>query len=195
MENKKNWLTVVLVIIVGVLCLLIGCLCGSKINIQNTDKKENNNEVIDKVDSNKEDNNEVIDKVDTNKEETDNKNVYEVTTIKNISDVISDSDTNLQKAQKIAKEVVDAVNNKDWYYLAKMVGRDADDFINYGIYNYSIDINNYRDIEGIKYVFFAKYDWDKTKLNNLEDIALGTMLVISFEDGGRINIYPNCTGA
>ena len=181
MENKKSGLMVFLIIVIAVLCLLVGYLFGSKINIQNTDAKENNNDVINKV--------------ETNKEDTDDKSFCEVGTIKNINDVISNNDTNAQKAQKIAKELMEAVNNKDWYYLAKMVGVDADDFIKYGIYNYNIDVNNYTDREGTSFVFIANYDWDKTKLNNREDVALGSLLVITFEESGRINIDPNCTGA
>lgn len=180
MENKKSGLTVVLVIIIAVLCLVIGSLLGSKNSI-GTDKKENNNEVVNKEEINKEENN--------------NKITYEVGEIKNIHDVISDGDTNFQKAQKIAKELMDAVNNKDWYYLAKMVGSDADYFIKYGIYNYNVDVNNYGDRDGIEFAFFdATIDWDKTKLNSLEDEGLGRMLVITFEDGGRIRITPFATG-
>lgn len=180
MENKKNTLTVILIIIIAVLCLVIGGLMGSKNSI-GTGEKENNNEVADKE--------------ETNKEENDNKSNCEIGTIKNIHDVISNNDTNAQKAQKIAKELMNAVNNKDWYYLAKMVGTDADYFIKYGINNYSVDVNNYSDREGTSFVFTEKYDWDKTKYNPLEDEEIGNLLVITFEDGGRISIDPNCTGA
>ena len=180
MENKKNGLTLFFVIIIAVLSLSVGVLLGNK-NYTAKDEKENNQEVVHEV--------------ETNNEDTDNKSVCEVGTIKNIIDVISDNDTNAQKAQIIAKELMDAVNNKDWYYLAKMVGKDADYFIKYDIHDYSIDINDYIDNEGTTFVFTSKYDWDKTKLNSLEDVSLGTLLVIEFEDGGKINIYPNCTGA
>lgn len=120
-------------------------------------------------------------------------NSYEISTIKNIYDVISDNDTKIAKAQKIANEVMNAVNNKDWYYLAKMVGSDADNFVNYGIYNYNININDYQEINE-EYIFNETYDWDKTKLSSPKDISLGSMLIIKFEDGGRIVINPNCTG-
>lgn len=121
-------------------------------------------------------------------------NNYTIGTIKNIYDVISDNDTKLVQAQKIAKEVMNAVNSKDWYYLAKMVGTDADYFVEYGIYNYNVDINNCRELDG-EYIFNESYSFDKTKLESPKDIALGCMLIIEFEDdGGRIRINPNCTG-
>lgn len=120
-------------------------------------------------------------------------NSYEIGTIKNIYDVISDNDTKITKAQKIATEIMSAINNKDWYYLAKMVGTDADNFINYGIYNYTVNINDYQEING-EYIFNETYDWDKAKLISPKDVSLGSMLVIKFEDGGRIVIKPNCTG-
>lgn len=120
-------------------------------------------------------------------------NSYEIKVIKNIYDVISDNDTKIAKAQKIAKEVMKAVNDKDWYYLAKMVGTDADCFVKYGIYNYNVNVNDYEEYDG-KYVFRESYDWDKSKLNSPKDISLGSMLIIKFEDGGRIVIDPNCTG-
>ena len=119
-------------------------------------------------------------------------NSYEIGTIKNIYDVISDNDTKLAKSQKIAKEVMNAVNNKDWYYLAKLVGADADYFVKYGIYNYNVNVNDYKEYDG-EYVFQESYEWDKTKLSSPKDITLGNMLIIKFEDGGRIVIDPNCT--
>lgn len=124
------------------------------------------------------------------KTKQNNNNLYE---LKSIYNAFDDSDTELIKAQKIVKEVEDAVNNKDWYYLGKILGNQADYYIKYGIYNYKVDKNNYQYIDG-KYVFNEKFDWDKTKLNSLEDISLGTLLVIIFEDGGAIKIYTNSTG-
>lgn len=115
-------------------------------------------------------------------------NTYELGTIKNISDVISDNDTKLAKAQKIAKEVMTAVSSKDWYYLAKLVGTDADYFIKYGIYNYTIDVNDYKEIDG-EYIFNETYE-TTSPVNE----ALGKLLIIKFEDGGKIIIDPNCTG-
>lgn len=113
---------------------------------------------------------------------------YEIGTIKNISDVISNNDTKLAKAQKIAKEVMTAVSSKDWYYLAKLVGTDADYFIKYGIYNYTIDVNDYQEIDG-EYIFNETYE-TTSPVNE----ALGKLLIIKFEDGGKIVIDPNCTG-
>lgn len=120
-------------------------------------------------------------------------NSYQIGTIKNLSDAFSDNDAQSVKAQKIAQEVMNAVNNKDWYYLAKMVGTDADSFINYGIYNYKIDTNKY-DKHDNKYVFTETYDWDKSKLSSPNDISLGHALVIEFDENGRILIDTNCTG-
>lgn len=138
--------------------------------------------------------NDELRKNNTSKQPSNSINIYEINQIKNIYDIISDSDTKIVKAQKIANEVMNAINNKDWYYLAKMVGTSADDFINYGICNYKVDINDYEEING-EYIFGESYDWDKTKLSDPKDVSLGSMLIIKFEDGGgRIVIYPNCTG-
>ncbi len=138
--------------------------------------------------------NDELRKNNTSKQPLNSINIYEINQIKNIYDIISDSDTKIVKAQKIANEVMNAINNKDWYYLAKMVGTSADDFINYGIYNYKVDINDYEEING-EYIFGESYDWDKTKLSDPKDVSLGSILIIKFEDsGGRIVIYPNCTG-
>lgn len=132
-------------------------------------------------------------KSNTSNQLSNSSNSYQIGTIKNIYDVISDNDTKIAKAQKIANEVMNAINNKDWYYLAKMVGISADNFINYGIYNFNVNINDYEEING-EYIFDETYDWDKTKLNSPKDVSLGNMLIIKFEDDGRIVIYPNCTG-
>ncbi len=129
-----------------------------------------------------------IDEFKNDNSEKQSINTYEIGTIKNYYDVISNNDSNLIKAQKIAKEVMNAVNNKDWYYLVKMVGVDADAFIKYGIYNYTINVDDYEEING-EYIFKEKYD---TTVEVRE--SLGALLIISFEDGGRIVIDPNCTG-
>ena len=114
-------------------------------------------------------------------------------TLKNYYDTFSKDDTKLVKAQKIAKEFTDAVNNKDWYYLAKIGGSAADNYIEYGIHNYKLDVNQYEQYDD-EYVFNATFDWDKSKLGNLKDISLGTMFIVTFHEGGRIEISPNCTG-
>ena len=119
---------------------------------------------------------------------TENKTVTEDNQTSN-----NKTNTDTANTYKIAKEVMNAVNNKDYYYLAKMVGNDADNFVEYGIHNYSVNINDYEELDG-EFIFKETYDWDKTKLNSLEDISLGTMLIIKFEDGGRLIIDPNCTG-
>ena len=159
-------------------------------NSTNLLKEEN---IIEATKNNNVNGNNVSNNVSAEENEITNTNNYEINTIKNIYDVISDNDTEIEKAQKIAKEVMNAVNNKDWYYLAKIVGTDADYFVKYGIYNYNVDINDYQEIDG-EYIFSETYDWDKTKLNSPKDISLGNMLIIKFEDGGRIVIDTNCTG-
>jgi len=159
-------------------------------NSTNSLKEEN---IIEVTKNNNVNGNNVSNNISVDKNEITNTNNYEINTIKNIYDVISDNDTEIEKAQKIAKEVMNAVNNKDWYYLAKIVGTDADYFVKYGIYNYNVDINDYQEIDG-EYIFSEVYDWDKTKLNSPKDISLGNMLIIKFEDGGKIVIDTNCTG-
>lgn len=120
-------------------------------------------------------------------------NTNETNEIKNIYDVISDNDKEIEKAQKIAKEFENAVNNKDWDYLAKMkVG--TSNFIQYGICNYKIDLYNYQAIRDGEYAFHETYDWDKTKLNSLFDVSLGRILIIEIKEDGSIRISPNCTG-
>lgn len=119
---------------------------------------------------------------------------YEISTLKNIYDVISDSDTEITKAQKIAREVEKAVNNEDWYYLAKLIGSGADHFIQYGIYDYEINYDTCEKISEGKYLFMESYSWDKSKLSSIKDVSLGRMLIIKFEAGGKIEIYANCTG-
>ena len=143
---------------------------------------------------------------DTNENEqldnsTKNNNSIDVTTValKRWQDCYSDDDTEEEKAKKIATELMNAVNNKDWYYVAKMVGGNSDLFIKYGISDYNINANecmnlgslNGSEFEG-EYAFSEKYDWDKTKVENPE--SFGGLLIIKFEDGGRIEIDPLCTG-
>lgn len=143
---------------------------------------------------------------DTNENEqpnnsTKNTSSNDVTTVtlKRWQDCYSDDDTEEEKAKKIATELMNAVNNKDWYYVAKMVGGDSDLFIKYGISDYNINANecmnlgslNGSEFEG-EYAFPEKYNWDKTKVENPE--SFGGMLIIKFEDGGKIEIDPLCTG-
>lgn len=120
-------------------------------------------------------------------------NIYKIERIKNVHDVFSNDDSEIVKAKKIVEEVVNAVNSKDWYYLAKLIGNDADYFVQYGISNYEVDINDYQKIDN-EYVFNESYDFDTTKINSIKDIGLGRLLIIAFEDGGRISIDTNCTG-
>lgn len=135
-----------------------------------------------------------LNNVQENQTQSEKVNV-DVTTIKNVSDAISDNDTKTVKAQKIAKEVMNAVNNSDWYYLAKMVGKDADYFIKYGIKNYKINMDTCKYVDDLdEYTFNEEYDWDKTKIESLKDVGLGKTLIIKFDEGGKIVIDPLCTG-
>jgi len=107
----------------------------------------------------------------------------------------SNNKTNLDKAKRIAKEVEKAVNDENWDYLDKNAAAGSNAFKDYGIYNYVVDIDNYEYIEEYnEYVFRESYDWDRTKIESLKDVSLGKMLIIKFEDNGKIVIDTNCTG-
>lgn len=185
MENKNYkglvWLVVILIILV---IALMGFIVYGEFSNKSTNETNQTTENKTVTDDNQ---------ISNNKTNTDTANTYKIDKIKIVQNSYNDNDTKLVKAQKIAKEVMNAVNNKDYYYLAKMVGNDADNFVEYGIHNYSVNINDYEELDG-EFIFKETYDWDKTKLNSLEDISLGTMLIIQFEDGGRVIIDPNCTG-
>ena len=122
-----------------------------------------------------------------------NQGDYSIHTLMNIYESFSDSDTKPVKAQKIAERVKTVIDNHDWYNLAKFVGGDADYFLNYGIYNYDYDRDNYEEING-KFIFRVTYDWDKAKLSSPKDVSLGNILTVEFEEGGRINITLFATG-
>jgi hypothetical protein len=122
-----------------------------------------------------------------------NQGDYSIHTLKNIYESFSDGDTQLVKAQKVAERVKTAIDDHDWYNLAKFVGSDADYFLNYGIYNYEFDRDNYEEING-KFIFRVTYDWDKAKLSSPKDVSLGNILTVEFEEGGRINITLFATG-
>lgn len=185
MENKNYkglvWLVVILIILV---IALMGFIVYGEFSNKSTNETNQTTENKTVTDDNQ---------ISNNKTNTDTANTYKIDKIKIVQNSYNDNDTKLVKAQKIAKEVMNAVNNKDYYYLAKMVGNDADNFVEYGIHNYSVNINDYEELDG-EFIFKETYDWDKTKLNSLEEISLGTMLIIQFEDGGRVIIDPNCTG-
>lgn len=206
-EKKVIKVGLGIIICVIVIVLLVIALCGMyyfgfiknnekiselKTNIENIEKQKNEYQTktaqLEQYIALNNSQNKSEEKIDNSDKQSDLINNYEIGTIKNINDVISDNDTKTVKAQKIAKEVMSAVNNKNWYYLAKMVGTSADAFIKYGIYNYNVDINDYSEIGG-KYVFDATYE-TRTEVNE----SMGRLLIITFEDGGRIVIEPNCTG-
>lgn len=121
---------------------------------------------------------------------------YEIKELKSIYSVFTDDDTNEEKAKKIAKEIEKAANNKDYYFLAKATGDNADTFIQYGITNFKVDINSMQAYteDREEYTFVTDYDWDKTKLKSRQDISLGNLLTITFKDGGRIDIELFGTG-
>ncbi len=183
-KNFKGliWLVVILIVLV---LALIGFIAYKEFYNNTTTKTNQTTENNTVTEDNQINNNK--------KTNTDTTHTYKIDEIKIVQNSYDDNDTKLVKAQKIAKEVMKAVNKKDYYYLAKMVGNDADNFVEYGIHNYNVNINDYEELEG-EFIFKETYDLDKTKLNSLEDISLGTMLVIKFEDGGKIIIDPNCTG-
>ncbi len=178
MENQNN--NRGLKFLICFLCILVLTL-GGYIIYDKTSNKNLTNDTTNTTETNKVNDNQTS-------ENDSFSNTYKIDTIKTIYDVINDNDTKLVKAQKIAKEVMNAVNNKDWYYLAKIVGNDADNFIKYGINNYKVNINDYEESDD-EYIFSETYESSKTT-----EEELGNMLIIRFEDGGRIVTQPNCTG-
>ena len=180
-QNKNGGLYV----LIALLCLLVLGLGGYIVY----DKTNNNvtkpckdipTEASKTTDSDQTNNN--------NNTNTDTAKTYKIDKIKIVQDSYNDNDTNAEKAQKIAKEVMNAVNSNDYYYLAKMVGNDADYFVKYGIYNYNVNISDYEELDG-EYIFKESYESHLP----IEE-ALEKMLIIKFEDGGRVVIDPNCTG-
>ena len=89
--------------------------------------------------------------------------------------------------------MAEAQNDKKRKDMWENHNADADYFVQYGISNYEVDINDYQKIDN-EYVFNESYDFDTTKINSIKDIGLGRLLIIAFEDGGRISIDTNCTG-
>lgn len=181
MENQNN--NRGLRFLIYFLCILVSLLAGYIIYDKTSDKKITNENTNTTVTNQANDN-----QTSENNSNFSSINTYKIDTVRTIYDVISDNDSKLVKAQKIAKEVMNAVNNKDWYYLAKIVGNDADNFIKYGIYNYKVNITDYEQLDD-EYIFYETYESNAT----IEE-ELGNILIIKFEDGGRIAIDPNCTG-
>lgn len=132
---------------------------------------------------------------DKTKEANENKKTkgeINADSLKNLSDAYLETDTNLEKAKKIAEDVKNAINEEDWYYLAKVVGSETDYLIKYGISNYTID-QFYSELNG-EFIFYVSYDWDKTRLSSPKDISLGKMLTVQFAEDGKINISIFATG-
>lgn len=165
-----------------ILCLLLLIFAGYII-FENVDNKYNdNNDNCTTTESTN------IQTEKTTIENKQNKNEYTIDKIRRVQDAYEDDDTNVVKAQKIAKEIEYAINKKDYYYLAKIVGNDADYIVKYGIYNYSVDINDY-EVKNEKYIFKETY-----KSSSVIEEPLGNLLVIQFITGGKIEIEPNCSG-
>ena len=114
-------------------------------------------------------------------------NSYQIKSFSNIYDIITNTDSKTEKAKIIAKNIMDSVNNKDWYFLAKTIGDDTDNFIKYGITKYNIDLNGFKESDG-KYVFNESYDWNKSKLSSLDEAKLGKKLIITFSKDDKISV-------
>ena len=175
MEEQKN--NKGLIIIICVLCVLVLALGGYI--------------VYDKINDNKETNIE-REQIDDNIQ-TDN-TTTETNNIPSLQEIYNDSDTDLVKAQKIAKEVMNAVNNKNYDFIKKNVNEgEVENIKKYDIHNYSIDLDNYRKIDeqGIyEYVFDETYS---SNITEDQESEMGNMLVVSFEDG-KIIVDMFCTG-
>ena len=125
--------------------------------------------------------------------------IYKTQALNKLSDLYLESDSEHDKAKKIAKSFENAVNNKDWYYLYKLCGTKTDLFIEYDIHNYKVDIDNSHNLASLEienseheYIFDETFDWDKTKAASL-DGYFGGMLIIEFENN-EPSIAPLCTG-
>lgn len=125
--------------------------------------------------------------------------IYKTQALNKLSDLYLESDSEHDKAKKIAKSFENAVNNKDWYYLYKLCGTKTDLFIEYDIHNYKVDIDNSYNLASLEienseheFIFDETFDWDKTKAASL-DGYFGGMLIIEFENN-EPSIAPLCTG-
>ena len=125
--------------------------------------------------------------------------IYKTQALNKLSDLYLESDSEHDKAKKIAKSFENAVNNKDWYYLYKLCGTKTDLFIEYDIHNYKVDIDNSHNLASLEienseheFIFDETFDWDKTKAASL-DGYFGGMLIIEFENN-EPSIAPLCTG-
>lgn len=125
--------------------------------------------------------------------------IYKTQALNKLSDLYLESDSEHDKAKKIAKSFENAVNNKDWYYLYKLCGTKTDLFIEYDIHNYKVDIDNSYNLASLEienseheFIFDETFDWDKTKAASI-DGYFGGMLIIEFENN-EPSIAPLCTG-
>ena len=132
-------------------------------------------------------------------QEIESTTIYKTQALNKLSDLYLESDSEHDKAKKIAKSFENAVNNKDWYYLYKLCGTKTDLFIEYDIHNYKVDIDNSYNLASLEienseheFIFDETFDWDKTKAASL-DGYFGGMLIIEFENN-EPSIAPLCTG-
>jgi hypothetical protein len=177
MESQNNKALKILVCVLCVLVLLLGgYIVYDKMNEKNVETEN--------VTTNTE-------KIQTNNTSTNTST--ETNTVKRYQDAYNENDTDLVKAQKIAKEVMNAINSKDYDYLAQMVGEgDVEGVKKYDVHNYKVDLDNYRKIDELnEFVFDEKYE---SNISNDLESELGFMLVITFEVDGKIRIDINCTG-
>ena len=117
-------------------------------------------------------------------------------TMGNASSLYDWKDSKEVSAKKIAEGVAKAINNKDYYFLGKSAGADADDVIKYGISNYKVSDNaTISPNDSNAYVFSVSYDVAPDKKAAFDNDALGNMLVISFKEGGRLEISLFATAA
>ncbi len=168
MEEQKN--NKGLIIIICVLCVLVLALGGYI--------------VYDKLNEEK-----VVDDTPT---ETKQENTTTATDIKvtNFEGIFDESDTEVVKAQKIAKEVMTAINNKDLARLEQMMGYKPEYIIEYDIHNYNVDVDNHEYIED-EYVFTETYEGNTITSGGQ---ITGYNLIIRFETDGKIHVEPTCSG-
>ena len=112
-----------------------------------------------------------------------------------------DTDSKEEKAKKLAKEVVDAVEEDNLDYLDNLLDNDAVEtgFRKYGIYDYKVDLNDYsvlkgkdsleEDPDGNIYTFNESF-----KSVYPVGESLGGLLVIEFYEDGTYSIKALCTG-
>ena len=174
MENQNNK---GLKILVCILCVIVLAMGGYI--------------VYDKINDNKNADTD-INEINNNAQADNTTTTTNTSTSERSLQIYNDNDTDLVKAQKIAKEVMNAVNNKDYDYLEQLVSKDEVERIKkYDVHNYSVNLDNYREFDELN-----EYVFDETYGSNIpenQESELGNMLVVSFEaDGIHVDMF--CTG-